>query len=110
MSVKGSRLPRLRDSRGFSSVMKNHRSVVGPITVWIAPDGSGRLGITVPRSVGGAVERNLAKRRVREVCREIWDRSDTDMVVMVTKRASSAEMRQALSQILERSAPVKEGS
>jgi ribonuclease P protein component len=90
--------------------MKNRRLVVGSITVWIDPEGQGRLGITVPRSVGGAAERNVAKRRVREVCREIWNSSDTDMVVMVTRKASSAEIRQALSQILERSAPVKEMS
>ncbi len=36
-------------------------------------DGSPRLGLAVPRSLGGAVVRNRVKRRLREVWRSLVD-------------------------------------
>ena len=57
------------------------------------PDGGLRLGVTATRKAGGAVARNRARRRVREIFRR-WKVSaparDADLVVNVSARAVRA--------------------
>lgn len=55
-----------------------------------AGDGTGaRLGITASRKVGGAVERNRVKRRVREWFREVrGELGDRDLVVIARRGAT----------------------
>lgn len=68
---------RLSRSRDFDAVFRKGRSVSTRFLVLYSfprPDESGeepRLGLAVSRKVGGAVERNRIKRRLREAFDEI---------------------------------------
>lgn len=69
--------------------------------------GSGaRLGLTVPRAVGGAVDRNRIKRRLRELFRlRRGAFGDCDLVLNPRKtilKASTAEIERALGKVMER--------
>lgn len=67
-----------------------------------------RVGLSTPRSLGGAVQRNRVRRRLRELFRERvgaigsgWD------ILLIARReavtASYGELRDALASLLERS-------
>jgi ribonuclease P protein component len=79
---------RIRRRSEFQRVYDRGAKVHGRyITLFALPnqcDGS-RLGIAATRKVGGAVQRNLAKRRVREVFRTHRPAEPLD-VVIVPKR------------------------
>jgi ribonuclease P protein component len=67
------RANRLSRSRDFDAVYRHGRSVSSRFLVlyWFPQEeaASPRFGFSVPRSVGGAIERNRIKRQLREV----WD-------------------------------------
>jgi ribonuclease P protein component len=66
---KRHRLSRARDYQSvFSEGVRKGR---GPFVLFVRPNGLPhcRLGLSIPRRVGGAVARNLIKRRLREVFR-----------------------------------------
>ena len=69
---------RLSRSRDFDAVYRHGRSVSSRFLVlyWFPQEdlGSPRFGFSVPRSVGGAVERNKIKRQLREVWRARLER------------------------------------
>jgi ribonuclease P protein component len=64
---------RLTRSRDFDAVYRHGRSVSTRFLVvyWFVreDDGSPRLGLAVPRSIGTAVVRNRLKRQLREIWR-----------------------------------------
>ena len=65
---------RLSRSRDFDAVYRHGRSVSTRFLVlyWFArddPEGEPRLGLAVPKSLGGAVVRNRVKRQLREAWR-----------------------------------------
>jgi ribonuclease P protein component len=63
---------RLTSSKDYQRVRRTGKSYAHPfIILVIAPNGKGipRVGISASRAVGGAVARNRAKRRLREVIR-----------------------------------------
>ena len=68
------RANRLSRSRDFEAVYRHGRSVSSRFLVlyWFPQEGPGgpRFGLSVPRSVGSAVERNRLKRQLRELWRE----------------------------------------
>jgi len=72
------RANRLSRSRDFEAVYRHGRSVSSRFLVlyWFPQEeaASPRFGFSVPRSVGGAVERNKIKRQMREVRRERLER------------------------------------
>ena len=72
------RANRLSRSRDFDAVHRRGRSVSSRFLVlyWLPQEESAeaRVGFAVPRAVGGSVERNRIKRRLREVWRERLDR------------------------------------
>jgi ribonuclease P protein component len=72
------RVNRLSRSRDFDAVYRQGRSVSSRFLVlyWFPQEeaGSPRFGFSVPRSVGGAVERNRIKRQLREVWTARLDR------------------------------------
>ena len=71
---------RLSRSRDFDAVYRHGRSVSTRFLVLYAFDrdgdegaGAPRLGLAVPRSLGGSVVRNRMKRRLREIWRSLAD-------------------------------------
>lgn len=72
-------------------------------------DGAGvRLGLTVPRAIGGAVVRNRIKRRLRaafRLHRNQWEQLDLDIVLNPRKAAATApfaDLERALAGIIEK--------
>jgi ribonuclease P protein component len=70
---------RLSRSRDFDAVYRHGRSVSTRFLVlyWFERDATGeepRLGIAVPKQLGGAVVRNRMKRQLRETWRALLDR------------------------------------
>ncbi|MGE0740956.1 MAG: ribonuclease P protein component [Hyphomonadaceae bacterium] len=71
-----SKIPIQRLTKRAEFLFVRHGARVGRQTVLIearrrAEDGPVRLGFTASRRVGGAVERNRAKRRLREAARQL---------------------------------------
>src|SRR5690606_11393127 len=63
---------RLSGSRQFDAVYQaKTRTAAGPLLIYAKPNDVGvmRLGLSVPRRVGTAVQRNAIKRRLREAFR-----------------------------------------
>ena len=58
-----------------------------------APDGPARLGVVASRKVGGSVERNRAKRLVREVFRHATDLFPPGVDVVVIVRPGAHTLR-----------------
>ena len=67
-----------------------------------------RVGLSTPRSLGGAVQRNRVRRRLRELIRERHRSIGPGWDLLLIARpeaatASHAELREALGSLLERS-------
>jgi len=67
-----------------------------------APGGpaSPRVGITAGRSLGGAVQRNRAKRRLRDALARAPLRSDRDYVVIAGRRVLEAPFQDLVAWIV----------
>jgi ribonuclease P protein component len=94
---------RLSRSRDFDAVYRQGRSVSTRFLVLYRFDRNGesegdvRLGIAVPKKIGGAVVRNRIKRRLREVWRELLPEipAGADYVLLVRPPLAEAESRDA---------------
>lgn len=94
---------RLSRSRDFDAVYRHGRSVSTRFLVLYRFDREGesdseaRLGIAVPKKIGGAVTRNRIKRRLREAWRELLPEvpSGADYVLLVRAPLAEAEGRDA---------------
>ena len=94
---------RLSRSRDFDAVYRHGRSVSTRFLVLYRFDregedgGDARLGIAVPKKIGGAVVRNRVKRRLREVWRELLPEvpRGADYVLLVRAPLAEAEGRDA---------------
>jgi ribonuclease P protein component len=106
---------RLSRSRDFDAVYRHGRSVSTRFLVLYRfdrddeRDGDARLGIAVPKKIGGAVTRNRIKRRLREAWRELLPSLDggADYVLLVRPPlAEAAEgrgpewMRERIQEVL----------
>ena len=104
-------LPMLRrkadfDALGRRGTVRSCRLLVlrslrtdGPVT---------RIGLSTPRTIGGSVQRNLVRRRLRELVRERLGALDSGWDLLLIARpdagaASQAELREALRSLMERS-------
>jgi ribonuclease P protein component len=93
---------RLSRSRDFDAVYRQGRSVSTRFLVLYrfdrpGDDGDARLGIAVPKKIGGAVTRNRIKRRLREAWQELLPDvpAGADYVLLVRAPLAEAEARDA---------------
>jgi ribonuclease P protein component len=93
---------RLSRSRDFEAVYRHGRSVSTRFLVLYHferedDEGEVRLGIAVPKKIGGAVARNRIKRRLREVWRELLPEipGSADYVLLVRAPLAEAEGKDA---------------
>ncbi|MBI2844146.1 MAG: ribonuclease P protein component [Armatimonadetes bacterium] len=102
---------RLTASTGFRTVYSRGRSYVSDlIVVYVLPRPGGsrfRFGFTAGKKIGGAVQRNRAKRLMREAARALIPRiaGSFDIVVVARHKintAAFAEVKSMLEKLLTR--------
>ena len=101
---------RLTKTSNFQRVRQNGKSYAHPLVVLITqPNGSSnsKVAISASRSVGNAVQRNKAKRKIREIIRSEVPQITPgwDILILARQRISGAsflELKNALDQLLTR--------
>jgi ribonuclease P protein component len=94
-SVKFPRTARLLKHADFRRVYETGRRHFSTnlTAFYVASEAGPRIGFTVSRALGGAVQRNRMKRRLREATREAWAEFSpaVDVVVNPKKTVLTAE-------------------
>jgi len=79
----------------FRAIVRRGRRSSSPLAVYYRLDRAqsdpARFGFIVSRAVGGAVERNLIRRRMRAVGRELVDAGASGVAVVVRALPGSAQ-------------------
>ena len=96
---------RLRRDRDFKRVYAAKRAIVHPLMVlYTRPSQGGRrIGFSVSKKLGGAVQRNRIKRRLREACRARAHvlKSGFDAIIVARTRLQQASYQEILSTVGE---------
>jgi ribonuclease P protein component len=103
--------PTLRRKADFDALARGGTARSTPLLVLRSLRTSGtttRIGFSTPRSLGGSVQRNRVRRRLRELIRERYGELGTGWDLLVIARpaaaqASFGELREALTNALRRS-------
>jgi ribonuclease P protein component len=104
-------LPMLRRRADFEEIGRRGTARSTPMLVLRSlrtERGDTRVGLSTPRTVGAAVQRNRVRRRLRELLRERMDRIGPgwDLLLIArpeASRATYAELGSALDALLRRS-------
>jgi len=105
------RLPSLRRKAEFAAIAAGGSARSSRLLVLRSLRTEGaptRIGMATSRSLGGAVQRNRVRRRLRELVRERYGEMETgwDLLLIArpdAARATYAELREALGSLLKRS-------
>ncbi|TLN14055.1 ribonuclease P protein component [bacterium] len=108
---------RLTRSTDFKRVRRVGRSYAHPLVVLVVdpnPEGGLRIGVTAGRSVGNAVLRNRAKRRLRAAMDGLLPAlvPGKDLILVARPAiatASYAEIQAALAGLVERARLIRQG-
>ncbi len=116
---------RLSRSRDFDAVYRQGRSASTRFLVlyWFPREGQAdvegpRLGLAVPKSVGGAVVRNRVKRQLRETWDELSERAQPGYDYVLVARPALAEpadtrghewLRERVVEVLEKAVQTRVG-
>jgi ribonuclease P protein component len=104
-------LPTLRRRADFEAIGRHGTARSTPLLVlrWMRTErGETRVGMSTPRTLGGAVQRNRVRRRLRELIRERLGRIGPGWDMLLIARpaaanASHAELGAAIDTLLRRS-------
>ena len=104
-------LPMLRRRADFEAIGRHGTARSTPLLVlrWLRTErGETRIGLSTPRSLGGSVQRNRVRRRLRSLLRERIGRIGPGWDLLLIARpgagdASQAELGAAIDALLERS-------
>lgn len=107
---------RLTSSTDFKRVRQDGKSFAHPLVVLIAARGESevtRIGVAAGRAVGGAVQRNRAKRRLRAGLDKLYPSIGPGWNVIILARfpllgAGPLELNRALVNLLERAGLLKQ--
>ena len=89
---------RLRESRDFQRVRQGGKRRQSPNFIVVVLDRSNsltRLGLTVSRKVGGAVQRNRIKRQVREFFRTHCEQLPVGVDISIIAKKGAADLSYA---------------
>lgn len=100
----------LRKNDDFKRVRRRGQSAAHPYLVlfWVGNEGLGRrIGISVSRALGGAVQRNRAKRIIRAGLQPLVQRLQPDLDIVIMARtgirdAKSGQVQKALESLLSK--------
>jgi ribonuclease P protein component len=89
----------IKENRDFRRIYQKGRSFVTPqLVVYVRGNhlGSNRLGLTTGVKIGGAVQRNRVRRRLREIYRlnQSRLRQGNDLIIVARTRAVTASYRE----------------
>ena len=96
-----SKIITLNKNRDFNRIYSRGRSYVSPVLVVYVlknRENTARLGITTSKKIGNAVQRNRARRLIREAYRTLLPkiRPGFDVVLVARKRTWSVKMAEIL--------------
>ena len=96
-------LDRLRSSSDVVAVLRGPHQRGGRLAVVhvarVRPDGPPRLAVVASRRVGGAVERNRAKRLLREAARQVTWKAGTDVVLVARAACATTGLQTVLEEV-----------